>query len=154
MGDRPSMGWDAIPQGRDQNPAMDNAAGRIVSREYFDTIGIRILEGRDFDANDVRSRPLVMAINETLARQYFKDGQAVGGRLRVGSMKNPWAVVVGIPLALATAFLYVRIAGAEVRAQPHFRAAVALYALAAVLELLSEPLYNLCVRSVPRHARR
>ena len=54
-------------------------------------------------------------------------------------------VIVGVPLALATALLYVRIASAEVHAQPHFLLAVALYALAAVLELLSEPLYNMCV---------
>lgn len=54
-------------------------------------------------------------------------------------------VIVGVPLALATALLYVCIASAEVQAQPHFLAAVALYALAAVLELVSEPLYNVCV---------
>ncbi len=45
MGDRPSMGWDAIPQGREHNPATDNAAGRIVSPGYFETAGIRIVEG-------------------------------------------------------------------------------------------------------------
>jgi predicted permease len=95
MGDRPSMGWDAIPQGRDQNPSIDNAAGRIVSRGYFDTIGIRILEGRDFDANDVRSRPLVMAINETLARRIRAEG---GDPLRstfqvLGSVRQVVAVV-------------------------------------------------------------
>ena len=37
MGDRPSMGWDAIPEGREYNPATDNAAGRIVSPGYFQT---------------------------------------------------------------------------------------------------------------------
>ncbi len=39
MGDRPSMGWDAIPEGREHNPVTDNAAGRIVSPGYFRTIG-------------------------------------------------------------------------------------------------------------------
>ncbi len=95
MGDRPSMGWDAILQGRPPNPAIDNAAGRIVSRGYFDTIGVRILAGRDFDANDVRLRPLVMAINETFARQIRSEG---GDPLRstlfvLGNIRQVVAVV-------------------------------------------------------------
>jgi len=43
----------------------------------------------------MEAQPLAV-INETMARQYWRDGNAVGGRLRVGSMKNPWATVVGI----------------------------------------------------------
>jgi hypothetical protein len=74
MGDRPSMGWDAIPQGRQFDPVADSAAGRIVSPRYFETIGIRIVEGRDFDSRDVRPNPLVMAINDTFARHIRGDG--------------------------------------------------------------------------------
>jgi putative ABC transport system permease protein len=74
MGDRPSMGWDAIPEGREYNPASDNAAGRIVSPGYFQTVGIRIVDGRDFDWRDVRPNPSVMAINETFARRLRAEG--------------------------------------------------------------------------------
>jgi ABC-type antimicrobial peptide transport system permease subunit len=31
-----------------------------------------------------------------MARTYWKDGNAVGGRIRIGNMKNPWTTVVGI----------------------------------------------------------
>lgn len=75
MGDRPSMGWDALPVGREFNPVTDNAAGRIVSPGYFRTIGIRIVEGRDFDARDASPQPFVMAVNETFARNI----RALGG---------------------------------------------------------------------------
>ena len=75
MGDRPSMGWDAIPEGRGYSPGIDDAAGRIVSPGYFGTIGIRIVAGRDFDASDVRVRPMVMAINETFARRIQAEGR-------------------------------------------------------------------------------
>jgi predicted permease len=74
MGDRPSMGWDAVPEGREYSPATDNAAGRIVSTGYFVTAGIRIVEGRDFDSRDVRPNPFVMAINETFARRIRAEG--------------------------------------------------------------------------------
>ena len=55
-------------------------------------------------------------------------------------------LLVGIPLSLVTTLVYSTfLAGEEVRAQPGFQSAVGLYALAAVLELVSEPLYNLFV---------
>jgi predicted permease len=95
MGDRPSMGWDVVPDDRDYNPAVDAAAGRIVSPGYFGTIGIPILEGRDFDSNDVGSQPLVMAINETLARRIRAEGgEPLRSRFRVlGNVREVVAVV-------------------------------------------------------------
>jgi predicted permease len=95
MGDRPSMGWDAIPEEREYKPATDNAAGRIVSPGYFDTIGVRVLGGRDFDSNDVRSRPFVMAINETFARRIRAEGRdPMRSRFRVlGNVREVVAVV-------------------------------------------------------------
>jgi predicted permease len=74
MGDRPSMRWDVIPEGRELNPATDNAAGRIVSPGYFRTAGIRIIEGHDFNARDVSPHAFVMAINETFARNIRTQG--------------------------------------------------------------------------------
>ena len=54
-------------------------------------------------------------------------------------------IVLGIPLSLLTSVIYVNLAGQEIKGQPHFHAAITLYALAAMTELLSEPMYNLCV---------
>jgi putative ABC transport system permease protein len=95
MGDRPSMEWDAIPQGREHNQASDNAAGRIVSPGYFTTAGIRLLEGRDFDWRDVRPDPFVMAINESFAQRIRAEG---GNPLRtrmlvLGNVREVVAVV-------------------------------------------------------------
>jgi predicted permease len=74
MGDRPSMGWDAIPQGRAPDPVTDTAAGRIVSPGYFRTAGIPLLAGRDFDSRDVRPNPFVMAINHSFAQRLRAEG--------------------------------------------------------------------------------
>lgn len=54
-------------------------------------------------------------------------------------------IAAGIPLALCTAFLYTYYAGQEIRQQPHFEATIILYAISAVVELLSEPFYNVFV---------
>src|SRR5688572_27405123 len=95
MGDRPSMGWDAIPQGREYNAVTDNAAGRIVSPGYFTAAGIRLLEGRDFDFRDVRPNPMVMAINESFAQRIRAEGgDPMRTQMRVlGNVREVVAVV-------------------------------------------------------------
>ncbi|KAF8513397.1 Rft-1-domain-containing protein [Gautieria morchelliformis] len=50
-------------------------------------------------------------------------------------------VILGIPIAIIAAVLYVTASSSSTTSQPYFRVSVALYALAAFLELASEPLY-------------
>lgn len=52
-------------------------------------------------------------------------------------------IVLGVPLALATSLLFVRYASQEIREQPYFENAIAVYAGAALVELCSEPMHNL-----------
>src|SRR5438093_3763708 len=55
------------------------------------------VRGRWFNGADTSESQPVAVINETLARTYWKDpNAAVGGRIRVGNPRNPWAVVVGM----------------------------------------------------------
>ncbi|KAF8966965.1 Rft protein-domain-containing protein [Flammula alnicola] len=54
-------------------------------------------------------------------------------------------ILLAIPLALCTSILYARFASQEMKRQPHFGSSITLYALAAVTELLSEPLYNVAM---------
>lgn len=51
-------------------------------------------------------------------------------------------LILGLPLAIVTSFLYANIAGNDTRSQPHFNLAISMYAAAAVMELLSEPMHN------------
>jgi oligosaccharide translocation protein RFT1 len=50
--------------------------------------------------------------------------------------------VFGLPLTVAASWLYRCLANVTTRSQPHFDMAVNLYALAVVIELLSEPMHN------------
>ena len=77
----------------------NNAKGdwQIVSDGAFEAMGTRLSRGRWFAASDTTDVQLVAVINETMARTYWKDpNTVVGGRIRVGDMKNPWVTVVGI----------------------------------------------------------
>ena len=50
---------------------------------YFDFMGIRMIEGRDFTERDEAGAPPVMIVNETFARRYFGDATAIGRTVRI-----------------------------------------------------------------------
>lgn len=55
-----------------------------IGLQYFETMKIPMLVGRDFGPNDTASSPLVAIVNETMARRFWPDGNAVGRRLDSG----------------------------------------------------------------------
>jgi putative ABC transport system permease protein len=71
---------------------------RVCSPEYFQTMGITLLKGRGFTAADKAGSPLVIIVNETLAKKHWPNGDAVGKRIRFNGPieRNPWMQVVGI----------------------------------------------------------
>ena len=54
---------------------------RVVSSSYFETIGTPLKTGRSFQATDTRSSPRVLILSESMAKYYFKSGDAVGRRI-------------------------------------------------------------------------
>jgi putative ABC transport system permease protein len=66
-----------------------------VGTDYFKTMGIPLVHGRDFNDRDTASSPAVVIVNETLARRLAPDGNAIGKRLRMDS-KGVYLEVVGI----------------------------------------------------------
>jgi predicted permease len=66
-----------------------------VGSDYFKTMGISLLRGRDFNDRDTTSTPGVIIVNETLARRVSPDGNAVGKRIRMDS-KGDHLEIVGV----------------------------------------------------------
>jgi putative ABC transport system permease protein len=66
--------------------------------DYFHTLGIPILEGRDFNLNDRAGAPLVVIVNRSMARHCWPGQSPIGKRIHAGNPKKgyPWATVVGI----------------------------------------------------------
>ena len=66
-----------------------------VTPGYFATLGIPLLRGRDFDATDRDNGLPVAIVDETLAKRFWPDGDAVGHRiLMTGS--TTWLSIVGV----------------------------------------------------------
>jgi predicted permease len=55
-----------------------------IGLQYFSTMRIPLVAGRDFTAVDVASAPAVAIVNETMARRFWPGGDAVGQRLDRG----------------------------------------------------------------------
>ena len=54
---------------------------RVVSSSYFETIGTPLKAGRSFQSTDTRTSPRVVILSESMAKYYFKSGDAVGRRI-------------------------------------------------------------------------
>jgi len=71
----------------------------LISPEYFTTLGVPILRGRQFNETDRQGSPLVSIISQTLAERYFADENPIGRRFRIGGTDrtgNPWTEIVGV----------------------------------------------------------
>jgi predicted permease len=71
-----------------------------VGPHYFETMGIPVLAGREFNRQDDEGAPPVVIINETMARRFWPGPQAaLGRRLRLAERPNvlsPYYEVVGV----------------------------------------------------------
>jgi putative ABC transport system permease protein len=56
---------------------------RMVTPNYFSTLGMHVLEGRAFDDHDQPASGRVVILGESMARQVWPAGQAVGRRLMI-----------------------------------------------------------------------
>jgi len=70
----------------------------VIFADYFRVMGVRLLEGRYFNADDRPDSQPVVIVNESMAKHCWPGKNAVGKRMHVGGppMKSPWATVVGV----------------------------------------------------------
>ncbi len=78
--DRPQGNWEA------------------VSDNYFGTLGLKILEGRDFTIEDSDAKQAVAIVNTSFAHKYFGTESPLGRRVRVfnAAQPLPWRTIVGV----------------------------------------------------------
>ena len=91
-GNRPGSGWS-----NNNDLAIDGAhkpdtlRSNDVGPDFFRTMGIPVLNGRDIAQNDIQDRPLIAVVNETLAKKFLANTNPMGHVL--GSGKRKFAIV-------------------------------------------------------------
>ncbi|HEX9637801.1 MAG TPA: ADOP family duplicated permease, partial [Acidobacteriota bacterium] len=78
-----------LPLSRGNSARSFNLAGgdaeyeadlRVATGDYFRTLGIPLIQGRDFSAHDVATAPAVAVVNQALARRVFSGRDPLGQR--------------------------------------------------------------------------
>jgi len=82
-----------------ENPYSNN---EVVSRDAWTALGMTVIQGRDFTLADISEEIDTIIINESIAKDFFPDGDAVGQRVR-RAFRNPdadreggWQTIIGV----------------------------------------------------------
>jgi len=96
-------GWDALPTVEGQTEADRTRQSwvnmEIVTSGYFETLGVPLVRGRLLAPSDRKSSQPVVVVNETMARRYWPNADAIGKRLWLGAPGDsgtPRYAVVGV----------------------------------------------------------
>jgi predicted permease len=82
-GNRPGSGWSSNNDLMLDGVEKDGVSLRSndVGPNFFHTMGVPVLEGREFLDTDTKDTPKVAIVNESLAKKFFPKGSAIGHRL-------------------------------------------------------------------------
>ncbi len=93
----PSSGWEQHFE-ISGKPVAEQQRARVnfISSEYFTVLHIPLLQGRFWDETETMHGSKLALINQTLARQYFPNGDAIGSEIRMPELKGepPFALAV------------------------------------------------------------
>lgn len=83
------------PDERLRNPYLNQ---HVVGPDYFSTMGIRLLRGRDFSPDDRPATPAVVVVSRSLAERLWPGSDPIGQRLQPSPTTTPdvWFTVIGI----------------------------------------------------------
>ena len=85
-----------------ESPVSGDQAVSIISQlasaDFFRSIGIPIVNGREFNQLDVDGAPAVVIVSDSLAKRYWPNQDPLGRRIKWGNKEfgSPWMTVVGV----------------------------------------------------------
>ena len=86
-------------EGRPEPAPRESPSGSytVACPGYFRTLGVPVLEGREFTSEDTLGSPGVVVINEALAKRYWPKEEPVGKRIALqGKGDQEWLTIIGI----------------------------------------------------------
>jgi predicted permease len=84
---------EGVDTPEDEAPSIDVT---VVSPGYFETMGVPLLQGRDFVDGDDATSPLVVIIDEAAAQRFWPGENPIGKRLRLGGPEGPQRAIVAV----------------------------------------------------------
>ncbi len=68
----------------------------VIGSKYFETMGIPLLRGRDFTAQDSEGAPLAVIANEEFVRRYLDNQEPLGQHVSFRGAQGPWTEIIGV----------------------------------------------------------
>lgn len=93
MGGEMMVDLGVTPEGADPATGQQGMRHALVGTGFFRTVGIELLEGRDFESRDTAASLGVVVLNEAGARLLWPEGSAVGRRLFLLQSETPFEVI-------------------------------------------------------------
>jgi len=75
---------------------MPGASYSVACPNYFRTMGIPVLKGREFNFRDTLNSQNVIVINQAMAHEYWPHEDPVGRAIRLGGSDGPRLTIVGV----------------------------------------------------------
>ncbi len=88
-------------QSKEEDEKPRGISFNIVSSDYFRTMNIPLISGRQFSDSDGETAPGVVIISRSLAKEYFPKENPIGLRIKTAFERNaiqkdPWQTIVGV----------------------------------------------------------
>jgi predicted permease len=74
----------------------DAVNSNVIGPGYFQTMGMTLARGRDFDATETPESPRTVIVNQAFAALHFSDEDPIGRRLSFRGPQGPWHTIIGI----------------------------------------------------------
>jgi putative ABC transport system permease protein len=95
IGDWPKSVFSAegqSPEEQKSSPVVDIQA---ITGDYFQSVGVKVINGRAFTPQDGATAPAVIVVNENVARRFWPNQDPIGKRVKLAQSPN-WITVVGV----------------------------------------------------------
>jgi putative ABC transport system permease protein len=97
---------DSGNRGQSEGTGVGTTAGQtamanVIGPDFFATLGIPLMRGRDFTSTDTETTPLVAIVSESMAKHFFPGEDPIGKRFstgysRSGNPRGDWVEIVGL----------------------------------------------------------
>lgn len=90
-------GGNTIIEGKPVEPGQEPSINLVAATPHLrSTLNIALVRGRDLTESENTTRTAVALINQTMAKQFWQDGDPIGHRFKLSGDRGEWFTVVGI----------------------------------------------------------